>query len=200
MADITPQMVSELRESTGVGIMDCKKALTEASGDLEKAKEILRKKGMNKAAQKSGRATTQGLIHSYIHGVGKLGVMLELSCETDFVARTEQFAQLAKEIAMQAAAANPLWIKREDVPPEFISKEKEIYRAQLLAEKKPENVIDKIIIGKLEKYFSEVCLLDQPHIRDSSGKTKVKDLIDKVVGQLGENIAVRRFTRYILGE
>lgn len=200
MKEVTSQMVAQLREATGVGIMDCKKALLEAGGDQEKAKEILRKKGVTKAAQKSGRVTAQGIIYSYIHGGAKLGVLLELNCETDFVARTEQFHHLAKELAMQIAAANPLWIRREDVPPDVTNKEKEIYRAQLVQEKKPENVMEKIVAGKLERYYSEVCLLEQPHIRDSSGKTKVKDLIDKSIAQTGENITVRRFARYSLGQ
>lgn len=192
--------IQKLRSMTGSGIVDCKKALHEAGDDIVKAVEILRKKGLATAVKKSVRATGQGIVESYIHAGGKLGVLVEVNCETDFVARLPEFQALVKEIAMQIAAANPLWIKREDVPEEVVEKEREIYRHQLKEEKKPDAVIEKILPGKLDKFYSQVCLLEQPHIREASGKTKVKDLITAAVAKLGENIVVKKFARFRLGE
>ncbi len=200
MSGISVENIQKLRSMTGAGIVDCKKALAEADNNIDKAVELLRKKGLALAAKKSSRATSQGLIESYIHAGGKLGVLVEVNCETDFVARTPEFQTLVKEIAMQIAAASPMWIKREDVPEEVVNKEKEIYRQQLKDEKKPDNVIEKIIPGKLDKFYSQVCLLEQPHIRDASGKTKVKDIITEAVAKIGENIVVKRFARFRLGE
>jgi elongation factor Ts len=193
-------LITKLRSITGAGIMDCKTALAHAKDDIDKAVQFLREKGIASAVKKAERVAKQGLVHSYIHAGGKLGVLVEINCETDFVARTEDFQKLAKEIAMQIAAANPLYTKREDIPAEVIEKEKEIYKVQLKEEGKPENVWDKIIVGKLEKFYSQVCLLDQPYIRDTSGKEKVKDLITNAVAKIGENIMIRRFSRFVLGE
>ena len=196
----TPESISKLRSMTGAGIMDCKTALTEAKDDMEKAVQYLREKGIASAVKKAVRSANQGLVASYIHAGGKLGVLIEVNCETDFVARTEDFQNLVKELSMQVAAANPLYVKREDVPVEVVDKEKEIYKAQLKEEGKPEKVWDKIVEGKLEKFYSQVCLLDQPYIRDTSGKQKVKDLITAAVAKIGENIVVRRFARFRVGE
>ena len=196
----TPELISKLRSMTGAGIMDCKAALVESKDDLEKAIQYLREKGIASAVKKAERAATQGLVASYIHAGGKLGVLIEVNCETDFVARTEDFQNLVKELAMQVAAANPLYVKREDVAIEVIDKEKEIYKAQLKEEGKPEKVWDKIIEGKLEKFFSQVCLIDQPYIRDTSGKEKIKDVVTAAVAKIGENIVVKRFARFRVGE
>ena len=195
---ISAKEVKELREKTGAGIMDCKAALKEADGDMEKAIEILKKKGIAKAAKKASRVASDGLIGSYIHHGGKIGVLVEVNCETDFVAKTDDFKNLVNEIAMQIAASNPLYVKREDIPEEVLSKEKEVYRAQALESGKPEKIVDRIVEGKMEKYFKEVCLLEQPYIRDDE-KT-VKDLINETIAKVGENIVVRRFVRFVLGE
>ncbi len=195
---ITAAQVKELRELTGAGIMECKKALQDADGDKEKAIELLRKRGLAKASKKKGRTANEGIVYSYIHAGGKLGAMLELNCETDFVARTDEFQALAKEIAMQIAASAPLYVSREDVPEDVLAKEKEIYAEEARASGKPEKVIDKIVEGKLEKFFEEFCLLDQPYIRDPD--KKVHELIDEAIAKLGENIVVRRFSRFKLGE
>ena len=195
---ISAKEVKELREKTGAGIMDCKAALKEADGDMEKAIEILKKKGIAKAAKKASRVASDGLIGSYIHHGGKIGVLVEINCETDFVAKTDDFKNLVNEIAMQIAASNPLYVKREDIPEEVLNKEKEVYRAQALESGKPEKIVDRIVEGKMEKYFKEVCLLEQPYIRDDE-KT-VKDLINETIAKVGENIVVRRFVRYVLGE
>lgn len=200
MADVTAELIQKLRQMTGAGIVDCKKALMDSKGDLDKAIQCLREKGIATAVKKAERTAKQGLVSSYIHAGGMLGVLVEVNCETDFVARTEDFQALVKEIAMQIAAANPLYVKREEVPVEVIEKEKEIYRAQLKEEKKPANVIDKIVEGKLEKFYTQVCLLDQPYIRDTSGKEKVKDLVTKAIAKIGENIVVKRFARFRVGE
>ena len=194
---ITAQMVKELRERTGAGMMECKKALQEAGGDMEKAMEILRKKGIAKAEKKASRATKEGIIGSYIHMGGKIGVLVEVNCETDFVARTDEFQNLVKDIAMQIAAMNPKYVSKEDVPEEVIEKEKTIYREQALASGKPEHVVDKIVEGKLNKFFEEVCLLEQDFIKDDS--KKVKDVITEVIAKLGENIRVARFVRFQVG-
>jgi elongation factor Ts len=193
-------LIQKLRSMTGAGVVDCKVALTEAKNDIDKAIQYLREKGMASAVKKAERIAKQGLVYSYIHSGGKLGVLLELNCETDFVARTEDFQNLCKEVAMQVAAANPLYLKRDEVPGDVLEKEREIYKAQLKEEGKPENVWDKIIIGKIEKFYSQVCLMDQPYIRDTSGKEKISTLITSAVGKIGENIVVRRFARFVLGE
>ncbi len=198
MAEVTIEQIKELREKTGAGVNDCKKALEETKGDMEKAVDYLREKGIASAAKKSIRTAKEGVIYAYIHSNEKLGVLLELNCETDFVARTEDFKEIAKDIAMQIAAMNPSYIKREDIPQEVIEKEKEIYRAQLKDSKKPEQVIEKIINGKLEKYYTEVCLLEQPFIKDD--KKNIDVLIKEKISKLGENIIVKRFARFIVGE
>ncbi len=197
--EITASLVKKLRDETGAGMMDCKKALVEAEGDLEKAKEILRKKGIDAASKKAGRTTSNGRIESYIHMEGKIGVLIEVGCETDFVARTDDFKQLARNLAMQVAAMKPTYVSRESVPQDVIDKEKEIYKAQI-PPGKPEQVIERILDGKLEKFYEENCLLEQVYIRDEEGKMKVKDYIAETIAKLGENIVVKRFTRYELGE
>ncbi|MBD3180875.1 translation elongation factor Ts [Candidatus Poribacteria bacterium] len=196
--EITAAMVKELRQKTGVGVMDCKRALVEADGDLEKAILILREKGSAVAEKRMGRAVPEGIIESYIHTGNRIGVLLEINCETDFVARTDDFQELANDIAMQIAAKKPLYVSREDVPEEIIEKEKGILRTQALNEGKPEKVVDKIVEGRLNKFFSEVCLLEQEFIKDSD-KT-IKDLILEKMSTIGENIVLKRFTRYELGE
>jgi elongation factor Ts len=198
LVKITADMVKKLRDMTGAGMMDCKKALVEADGDFEKAVEILRKKGAAKAAKKAGRETREGIITSYVHFNGRIGVLLELNCETDFVARTDEFKELAYNLAKQVAAMNPKWVSREDVPQEVIEKEKEIYREQLKDSGKPENVVEKIIEGKLEKFYEENCLLEQEYIFEE-GK-KVKEIINEAIGKIGENIRVARFVRLEVGE
>lgn len=195
---ITASMVKELRERTGAGMMDCKKALTEVNGDMEKAIELLREKGLAAAAKKAGRIAAEGIVDSYIHGDGRIGVLVEVNCETDFVAKTDEFKTFVKDMAMQIAAANPLYIKREDVPDEVIEKEREIIKAQALNEGKPEKVIDKIVEGRLEKYYKEVCLLEQPFIKDTD--KSVKDILTEKIATIGENINIRRFVRYERGE
>ncbi|GIW46966.1 MAG: elongation factor Ts [Deltaproteobacteria bacterium] len=198
MAEITPQMVKEIRDRTGAPFLDCKKALEETGGDFEKAIDLLRIKGLAKAAKKVGRETPEGIIASYIHAGGKIGVMVEVNCETDFVARNEEFQAFAKEIAMQIAATNPRFIRREDVSEEIVAKEREILKAQVIESGKPENVADRIVDGKIEKFYEEVCLLEQPYIRDP--KIKVRDLLNSLIAKIGENIVIRRFVRYQLGE
>ncbi len=196
--EITAQMVKQLREATGAGILDCKKALQEAGGDMERAVEILREWGIAKAAKKVGREAREGLIGHYVHMGGKMAAIVEVNCETDFVARTPEFQQLAKDLAMQVVAARPRWVRREDVPEEVIEKEKEILRAQLADSGKPPQIVERIIEGKLNKWFEEVCLLEQPFIRDED-KT-VGDLINEHIAKLGENIVIRRFARFEVGE
>jgi len=195
---ITSSMVKELRDKTGAGMMDCKEALTSGDGDFEKAIDYLRKKGMAAATKRSSKAAKEGTITSYIHMGGRIGVMVELNCETDFVAKTSDFLTLAKDIAMHVAATNPLYLKAEDIPPEALEREKEIYRSQALQEGKPEKIFDKIIEGKLKKYYEEVCLLEQKFVKntDLTVDTLVKDMIAKT----GENIILRRFCRFQLGE
>jgi len=195
---IDAKMVKELRDKTGLGIMDCKNALTEAEGDMDKAVEILRKKGLKVAAKRSGRETKQGIIEPYIHTGGKIGVLVELNCETDFVARTGEFQQLARDIAMQVAAADPKWVGPDDVPEEEVEKEKAIYADQAAAEGKPEKVVPKIVEGKLRRYYESVCLLEQSYIKDPD--RKVKDVITEQIGKIGESIRVGRFVRMVLGE
>ncbi len=196
--EISSKLVKELRDKTGAPMMDCKKALEKAIGDLDKALDYLREHGMAKASEKAGRMTREGLIYSYIHPGEKLGVLLEINCETDFVARTDDFRSLAKDIAMQVAATNPLVIKREEIPANLLEKEKEIYKAQALQEGKPEKILEKIVQGKLEKFFQESCLLEQPFIKDED--RSVKQRIDETIAKLGENITVKRFVRFRLGE
>lgn len=195
---ITAATVKELREKTGAGMMDCKRALEEAKGDLEKAVEVLRKKGLAAVAKRAGRETSEGVIASYIHPGERLGVLVEVNCETDFVARTPDFRAFVKEICMQVAAANPLVMKREDLPDEDVNREKEIYRDQARSQDKPEKIIEKIVQGKMEKYYQEVCLLDQQYIKDAD--KRVSDLLDEVKVKLGENIVLKRFARFRLGE
>ncbi|KYO65783.1 translation elongation factor Ts [Thermovenabulum gondwanense] len=195
---ISSEQVKELRERTGAGIMDCKKALAEADGDMEKAVVILRERGLAKAAKKAGREAKEGIIDSYIHGGGRIGVLLEVNCETDFVARNDEFKSLVKDLAMQIAAANPKYIKREDVPAEIIENERHILRTQAINEGKPEHVVDKIVEGRLEKFFEENCLLEQPFIKDPD--RKVSQIIMEKIALLGENITVSRFVRFEKGE
>lgn len=195
---ISAATVKELREQTGAGMMDCKKALTEAGGDMVKALDVLRKKGLAKAAGKASREASDGLVTSYIHMGGKLGVLLEVNCETDFVAKTEDFQQLVKDIAMHIAAAGPAYVTREDVPSDVIEKEKEIYASQV--ENKPPQVVEKIVEGKLEKFYSDTCLVDQVFVKDPDQKQKIRDLIVEKIAKLGENIVIRRFVRFQLGE
>ncbi|MGO9612901.1 MAG: translation elongation factor Ts [Dissulfurispiraceae bacterium] len=194
---ITADMVKELREKTGAGLMDCKRALSDSGADVERAIQILRQKGLATAAKKASRLASEGLVGSYIH-MDKIGVLLELNCETDFVARTDDFRGLLKDISMHIAAANPTYISKDDVPQEVIEKEKEIYRAQIT--NKPLQVMEKIVEGKLDKFFSDTCLLEQIFIKDPHQKQKIKDLITERIAKLGENIVVRRFSRFQLGE
>jgi elongation factor Ts len=194
------QLVKELRDRTGAGVMDCKEALNASNDDLETAVEYLRKKGIASAAKKAHRDAKEGVIGSYIHAGAKLGVIVEVNCESDFVARTDAFQELVKDLAMQVAAANPTYVAREDIPGEVIEKEREITRAQMANEKKPQEVLDKIVEGKLEKFFTEACLLEQPFIKDSSGKTKVKDLVATATAKTGERVVVKRFARFQVGE
>ena len=195
---ITADQVKQLREKTGAGMMECKAALAEANGDMEEAVTILRKRGLAQAAKRAGRATAQGLITNYIHLGGKIGVLVEVNCETDFVARTEDFQNLAKEVAMHIAAADPKWVRREEVPAEAIEKEKAIYRAQMENTGKPAHVLDKIIEGKLGNFYSQFVLVDQPSIRDTN--VTIGQLITQATAKTGENIQVKRFVRFRVGE
>ena len=198
MTTISAKMVKQLREKTGAGIMDCKQALSECDVDLDQAIDFLRKKGLATAAKRAGRAITEGIIHSYIHMGGKLGVLVEIGCETDFVARNEDFKEFAKNISMHIAAASPLGINAEDVPEEVVNKEREIYRAQALEMGKPENMIDKITEGKLNKFIKESCLLNQAYVRDP--QITIADLLNELIAKIGENITVKRFARFQIGE
>jgi elongation factor Ts len=198
MAEITAQMVKQLRDKTGAGMMDCKKALEEAGGNMEEAEVILRKKGIAAASKRQGRAARNGQVGAYIHAGAQLGVLLEVNCETDFVARTGQFQELVHDIAMQIAAADPRWVRREEVPPEVLDKEKEIARERARNEGKPEKVLDRIVEGRLEKFYEEVCLLDQPFIKDNT--MTVDQLIKTRIANLQENIAVARFVRFKVGD
>jgi elongation factor Ts len=196
--EISAGLVKELREKTGAGMMDCKKALLEVSGDFEKAVEYLRKKGIASAAKKAGRMTKEGAVTSYIHGEGKVGVLLEVNCETDFVARTEQFKQLVKDLSMHIAAASPQWVRPEEVPADVIAKEKEIAVAQMQASGKPAVVLEKIAEGKIKKFYEDHCLLHQVFVKDQN-KT-IEQLLKETIAALGENISVRRFARFVLGD
>lgn len=195
---ISANLVKELRERTGAGMMDCKKALTETGGDIDKATDYLREKGLAVAAKKAGRIAAEGLVESYIHGAGRIGVLLEINCETDFVAKTEEFKALARDIAMQIAAAKPEYVRREEVPGDTVQKEKEILRAQALNEGKPEKIVEKMVEGRIDKYYKEVCLMEQTFIKDPD--LTVEKLITEKIAKIGENISVRRFARYELGE
>lgn len=197
-AEISANLVKQLREKTGAGIMDCKEALSGAGGKMEEAIKILRKKGLASAAKKAERITTDGMVGSYIHARGKIGVLVEVNCETDFVARTDDFQQLVKDIAMQIAASSPRFISRDNVTEEILSQEREIYRSQAVATGKPEKVIDKIVDGKMDKFYSEACLLEQPFIKNMD--ITIQNYISSVVAKLGENMKVKRFARFVLGE
>ena len=190
--------VKALRDKTGAGIMDCKKALVETDGNTEKAVEYLRKKGLKTLEKKAGRETKEGIIQHYIHPGSRLGVLVEVNCETDFVAKTEDFKNFIKNVAMHIAASNPLVVQRDDLPQELLDKELEIYRTQAIEQKKPENIIDRFAQGKLEKYYQEVCLLEQSYIRDPN--LTISDILRETVAKLGENIVIKRFIRYQLGE
>lgn len=197
MTAVSAEMVKELREKTGAGMMDCKKALTESGGDFEKAVTVLRQKGLASASKKAGRTASEGSIGSYIH-MDRIGVLVEINCETDFVARTDDFRSLVKDVAMHVAAANPTYVSREDVPQAVIDKERAIYASQVTG--KPQQVVDKIVEGKLDKFFSETCLLEQIFIKDPEQKVKIKDLVMEKIAKLGENILVKRFARFQVGE
>jgi len=195
---VTAALVKELREKTGAGMMDCKKALEEANGDLTKASEILREKGLAAAKNKAGRIATEGLVESYIHAGGRIGVLVEINCETDFVAKTDSFREFVKDVAMQIAAASPKYITREEVPQEELEKEKEILRAQALNEGKPAHIVDKMVEGRMSKYYEEFCLLEQTFVKDPD-KT-IQTLVNEKIATIGENISIRRFVRFELGE
>ena len=197
MADA--KTVMELREKTGAGVMDCKAALQASNGDLEAAVAFLRKKGLADAKKRESRDAKEGLVHAYIHPGAKLGVLIEVNCETDFVARTDAFQDLVRDLAMQVAATSPVYVTRDDVPATVLEKEREIYRGQMADQKKPAQVLDKIVEGKLEKWFSEQCLLEQVFIKDTTGKTKVKDLVDLTNSKTGERVVVKRFARFQIG-
>ena len=196
--EITAALVKKLRDATGAGMMECKAALTEANGNLDEATTILRKRGLASATKKAGRSTNEGLIGHYIHMGGKIGVLVEMNCESDFVARTDDFQNLAREIAMHIAAASPQYVRREDVPAEVIERERSIYRSQMEGQNKPPAVIDKIIEGKLGGFYEQVCLLDQPSVRDP--KVTIGQLVHQAIAKMGENIAIPRFARFKLGE
>lgn len=195
---ITPEHIKQLREKTGAPMMDCKTALQESKGDFEKAIEILRKKGIADASRKAGRLACEGLVYSYIHGEGRIGVLAEINCETDFVARSDAFKNFVKDVAMQIAASNPLYVSEGDIPPQVLEKEKEIYKHQAAETKKPQQVIDKIVEGKIQKYYDETCLLRQPFIKDSTKTISI--LLKELIAKVGENCSIRRFVRYQLGE
>ena len=196
--EISIELVKDLRQRTGAGVTDCKAALLEAKGNMEAAIDYLRRKGLATAAKKAGRIATDGLVSSYIHAGGKMGVLVEVNCETDFVAKTEDFQTFVKNIAMHIAAANPQYIKREEIPEEVLERERAIYRTQAQEAGKPQKIIDKIVEGKMERFYSEVCLLEQTYVRDSD--LTIKELLDGMIAKVGENITIRRFARFQLGE
>jgi elongation factor Ts len=198
MAEITAAMVKQLRDATGAGMMECKKALAEAHGDIEAATTILRKAGLAQATKKAGRSTNEGVIGHYIHMGGKIGVLVEVNCESDFVARTDDFQALVKEIAMHIAAASPQYVRREDVPGDILDRERDVYRGQMEGQNKPAAVIEKIIEGKLNSYYEQVCLMDQPSVRDP--KVTIGQMVQAAIAKLGENIAIPRFVRFKVGE
>ncbi|HZX45743.1 MAG TPA: translation elongation factor Ts [Clostridia bacterium] len=195
---VTAAMVKELRERTGAGMLDCKKALEKTGGDIEKAIDLLREKGLAAAAKKAGRITAEGMVGSYIHMGGRIGVLIEVNCETDFVAKTEGFKDFVKNMAMQVAASKPLYVSRDEVPGDVLEKEKQILRQQAINEGKPENIVDKIVEGRIEKFFKETCLLEQPYIRDP--EVSVQQVLTETIAKIGENISIRRFVRYEMGE
>jgi elongation factor Ts len=195
---ITAQSVKELRERTGAGMMDCKKALTATEGDLDQAVDFLREKGLAAAAKKASRIAAEGVVQAYIHGGGRIGVLLELNCETDFVAKTDDFKALAKDIAMQVAANNPLFVSRDQVPDELVEHEKEVLKVQALNEGKPEKIVEKMIVGRIDKFYKEICLMEQPFIKDPD--QTVTELINGTISKIGENVSIRRFARFQLGE
>jgi elongation factor Ts len=198
MSTITAAMVKQLREKSGAGMMDCKKALTETGGDMDKAVDFLRKKGLATAAKRAGRATTEGVVMPYVHTGGKLGVMVEVNCETDFVAKSDDFQDFAKNVAMHIAAISPLGITAEDIPEDLIAREKEIYIAQARETGKPDNVIEKIIEGKMAKFIKESCLMNQPYVKNPD--ITIADLLNELIAKIGENISIKRFVRYQIGE
>jgi elongation factor Ts len=198
MAQITASMVKELRDRTNAGMMDCKKALGECDGDMDKAVDFLRKKGLAVAAKRAGRATSEGTIQTYIHAGNKLAVMVEVNCETDFVAKTDQFVEFARDLAMHIAAVNPLCVTRENAPRDVIEKEREIYRQQAVEQGKPENIIDKIVDGRIEKYLKEICLMEQPFVKNPD--VTIQDMLNELVAKMGENIGIGRFVRFQVGE
>jgi elongation factor Ts len=198
MAEVKLDQVKELREKSGAGMGDCRAALIETQGDMEKAMDWLRKKGVAAAGKRSGKAAKEGKVHAYIHGNGKLGVLVEINCETDFVARTEDFEELVREVGMQIAAMNPLYVKRDEVPANVIEKEKEIYKEQMKDSGKPEKVVEKIVEGKIEKFYTEVCLLEQAYIKDD--KKNIETFLKEKIAKLGENLVIKRFVRFVLGE
>ena len=195
---VTAALVKELRERTGAGMMDCKKVLTETEGNLEKAVDLLREKGLAAAAKKAGRVAAEGLVEAYIHGAGRIGVLLEINCETDFVAKTDGFKDLARDVAMQIAATNPLYVTKDEVPADQIEHEKEILRAQALNEGKPEKIVEKMIEGRLNKFYEEICLLDQPFVKNPD--ITIGDFVKEEIMAIGENVKIRRFTRFQMGE
>ena len=197
MADISAAKVKELRERTNAGMMDCKKALQECACDMEKAIAWLRQKGLAVAAKRAGRATSEGAIQSYIHAGSKLGVIVEINCETDFVAKTDQFIQFTKDVAMHIAASNPVCIKREDVPQDILEKEREIYKNQAIDAGKPEHIAEKMVTGRIEKFYKEICLLEQPFVKNPD--ISIQDLLNDLIAKMGENISIRRFIRYQIG-
>ncbi len=195
---VTAEMVKKLRELTGAGMMDCKKALSETKGDIDKAVDFLREKGLSAAAKKAGRVAAEGVVEAYIHANGRIGVLVEINCETDFVAKTEDFKAMARDIAMQIAASNPAYVRREEVPADVVEHEMEVLKAQALNEGKPANIVEKMVVGRVDKFYKEICLMEQGFIKDPD-KT-VAQLINEAIAKIGENISIRRFTRYQLGE
>lgn len=195
--NITSQMVKDLRDKTGVGMMDCKKALSENDGDMEKAIDFLRLKGLAVAAKRAGRATSEGIIETYIHAGGKLGVMVELNCETDFVAKTDDFREFARDVAMHIAAANPVSLSRDDVPADIVERERQIYVQQALESGKPESIVEKMVTGKIDRYLSEICLLEQQFVKNP--EKSIQNMLTDLVGKMGENISIRRFARFQVG-
>lgn len=198
MAEVTAAMVKELREQTGAGMMDCKKALTECDGNMEKAAEALREKGLAKAAKKAGRIASEGVVDSYIHMGGRIGVLVEVNCETDFVAKTPAFKDFVHDIAMHIAAANPMYVRKEEVDESVVQKEREFLKKQALGEGKPENIVEKMVEGRIEKYYKEICLMDQPFVKDPD-KT-IDQMVKEQIATIGENISIRRFVRFEMGE
>ncbi len=195
--NVTSQMVKDLRDKTGAGMMDCKKALSENDGDMEKAIDFLRQKGLAVAAKRAGRATSEGVIETYIHAGGKLGVMVELNCETDFVAKTDGFREFARDVAMHIAAANPVSLSRSDVPEEIVERERQIYIQQALDSGKPESIVEKMVAGKVDRFLSEICLLEQKFVKNP--EVSVQDMLTELIGKMGENVSIRRFSRFQVG-